>query len=95
MTDSPIGWARHLPDEQLREMLLEVSTAAGRAFGGDPQTQLGELESTLRTWRFLSEPDTSPLAPYDLEVPPYPRTDAEFAALPVLNLNDFHAQEGK
>ena len=30
-----------------------------------------------------------------IEVPPYPTTDAEFAALPVLNLADFHAQEAK
>jgi len=35
------------------------------------------------------------VGPYDLEVPPYPTTDAEYAALPVLDLADFHAQEGQ
>ena len=93
MTDTPLYWARSLPDEQLREMLLEVSTAAGRAFGGDPQIQLGNVEGVLREWRFLTEPDTSPPGLHDLEVPARPTTDAEFAALPVLNLNDFQAQE--
>lgn len=33
------------------------------------------------------------VGPYDLEVPAYPTTDAELAALPVLNLADFHVQE--
>lgn len=30
---------------------------------------------------------------YDFEVPPRPTTDEEFAALPILNLNDFHQEQ--
>ena len=33
------------------------------------------------------------VGPYDLEVPAYPTTDAEFARLPILNLNDFHQEQ--
>lgn len=33
--------------------------------------------------------------PYDIEVPAYPRTEAELAALPVLNLDHFHNRESQ
>lgn len=115
MTNSPLAWARHLPDGQLREMLLELSAVAGRAFGGDPQAVLVELDTVLAAWRSTAEvhadPElyaalTTPIEPgdlvdaprpeaYDLEVPAYPTTEAEYAALPVLNLAEFHAQENQ
>ena len=112
---TPLAWARHLPADAIREMLLELSTVAGHAFGGDPQAVLGELDTVLAAWRSTAEihadPQlyaalTTPIEPgdlvdaprpeaYDLDVPAYPTTDAEYAALPVLNLADFHAQESK
>lgn len=51
MTDSPLAWAQHLPADEIRSMLLELSRITEQALGGNSHEVLAETEAALAAWR--------------------------------------------
>lgn len=77
MIESSLGWARHLPNDDLREMLLGISAIAGNAWGGEPGAVLGRLEAALAGWKAIAKAHTDPPPP---EAPARPTTAAAVEA---------------